>query len=153
MYFLRERIELHHINKQELILGMDESYKPSAKEIERAEGMMSDEELDLTMARLKSFGLAASNFNLAERDIQHGNLDLFLGEEVKEAIKQRISELNDEKIWEIRKFMMPYSMDPTRSATYNREQQKNRPNPQWAIFVGEAIEDELIKRGLVRRAP
>lgn len=92
---------------------------------------------------LKQYGLAMVNFIDENRSVEP-----FLSQEIMDALKQRISEITNDDLRKIRSFMTQYAYDPTKSINHPDQPSKNQ---QWAIFVGESVEDELMKRGLVRR--
>lgn len=127
---------------------MSERYIPTADDHRKAEEMMTKDQMDLTMERLKEYGLT-DPFGLVAVE-KNNDLNFSISEEMRAALAARLAELEPEKLRKVRNMLTPYVPDPTRSGSYSLEHTR-KASREWVIFVGEAVEDELMKRGLIRR--
>jgi hypothetical protein len=123
-----------------------EIYKPSMKEIAEAEEMMSEEQRKLTEERFKQFLFACGILDSVNTDSE-----IPLNEENKVSVKNKISLFEDDKLLKMRESLFRYSIDPTLSGDHPINQQIINTTHPWVAFVGEAVEKEFVKRGLLRR--
>lgn len=121
--------------------NIEQPYQPSFGEVVKAVDTMTVEQLLATDRRSKSYGLWS----------EIGFVDSIPSEKDVASLKERLSELEPEKLWELRKTLEPHKLDHARSSEENAKLSEVAPLPTGIVILGKALENELAKRGLVRR--